>query len=204
MVKLNRDLEIGYVRETSQVLPVLRETFKAMGFADDFRINGRKNVVSFRDNEFAVVSDLEYNRLDYMHNDKNPSVSNAFCIFPEYNPGLGLAFVREGFVEQVVVSTIHEFGHLLGNPLDNVPDEEAKAYAFVNAGANLIKARNIGGLGEKVGSILNRKPCFKTSPNHHMAHGFVANLVEQGMNPLDLYEMLCNRSISVCDSFGEF
>lgn len=202
MAKLVRDPEEGYAKDTLKVLPVLRDTFKALGFTDTLRVHReRKNVASFRDNEISVVTNLEYDRVYPQHNDDNPIASNAYCVFPEHNSGTGLAFIREGFIERVVVSSLHEFGHLLGNPLDNNANEEAKAYAFVSAGAKLIKDRDIGGLRNKIMPIVDRKPSAKHSPEHYSAYEFVANLVKKGMDPLDLYEMLCNRSLSVNDSF---
>ncbi|MEK6910400.1 MAG: hypothetical protein AABW82_01370 [Nanoarchaeota archaeon] len=202
MAKLDRDFEIGYARETSKILPILAETFRELGFADNFRtLTNRKNVTFFRDNELSVVSNLRYDQIYSEHNNDNPIASNAYCIFPEHNFGTGLAFVRTGLIHSVLVSALHEFGHLLGKPLDEFSNEEAKAYAFSRAGANIIASGNIEGLGRRVLEAVNIRPSEKEYPDHHMAHGFVANLVEQGMNPMELYEMLCKKSICVSDSF---
>lgn len=201
MAILDRRNESRQVNNALDILPVLRETFREMGFVDhsNFTSNG-DDAISYRNNDVRVLSDLKYEERYFLYfNNRGSQSANGYCIFPEKNFGQGLAFVKGGLIQRVAVTALHELGHLMGRPLDYQVDEEAKAYAFARAGANAIYDNNIDKLGEEILGVVDTEPDANHWLDHFRAHKFVSDLSSRGMDPLDLYEMLCRKEISVAD-----
>jgi hypothetical protein len=105
----------------------------------------------------------------------------------------GEVVVRQNDLDVVMLVLGHEIGHVLSNPLTNVHDEEAKAFAFEMEWMKTIKENNIAGIGENINID------FTPANNglHDVAFSFVKNLVSAGKRALDVFTELVNGEITM-------
>ena len=104
-------------------------------------------------------------------------------------------FIRENYLDALMLVVGHEIGHVLTENLPNKHDEEAKAFAFSIEWAKTIKEHNIANLG------LSIKDDFEFQPArnglHDVAFGFVDFLVKRGRKAIELHSDLARRYVSV-------
>ncbi|MBT4540872.1 hypothetical protein HOC35_05145 [Candidatus Woesearchaeota archaeon] len=105
----------------------------------------------------------------------------------------GEVVVKQNKLDIVMLVLGHEIGHVLSNPLANIHDEEAKAFAFEMAWMKAIKDNNIAGIGDNINID------FQPANNglHDVAFGFVKNLVTAGKRALDVFTELVNGKVSM-------
>ena len=98
-------------------------------------------------------------------------------------------------MDRVMVTLGHELGHVMARRLNNSRDEEAKAFAFCIAWLRAIKKHNIA----------NLSTCIKLGRPaenglHNKALDFVLNLINKGIEPLEIFDDLKNNLIRVDDN----
>ena len=103
--------------------------------------------------------------------------------------GISEVFVRKGELARVLLTLGHEIGHVLSQPLDNVWDEEAKAFAFSLAWMDAIKKHNIAELQ----AVINPRPA--QNGLHNVAFDFVVQQV-QNHTPLQIFKKLITKEIT--------
>jgi hypothetical protein len=100
-------------------------------------------------------------------------------------------FVCRGELADVIATIGHEIGHCISAPLDNIRDEEAKAFAFEFAWVKVINDNNIAEL----------KGCFNIhnpakNNIHDKAFEFVNDIIKDGTDSLSLCFKIINKELS--------
>ena len=103
-------------------------------------------------------------------------------------------FVVENNLVELLLTIGHEIGHLMSEPLSNIIDEEAKAFAFSRAFAETIHREDIGGLGKNI-----RLTNPASNGIHDVADNFVIKLMEIGRSALEVFNALISRSVSIVE-----
>jgi len=105
--------------------------------------------------------------------------------------GINRIFVKENHLDQLMLTIGHELGHVLTATLNNMQDEEAKAFAFSIAWMDAILKNNIAGL----------QKCIAPNPArnglHDVAFNFVQQLIESGNKAIAVFSQLSNGIISI-------
>lgn len=138
--------------------------------------------------EDIIVHVLPGKEFEKMH--KNPSI-RGFAI--NRKPfGFSEVFVRQDCLDMVMVTLGHEIGHVLTETLNSKRDEEAKAFAFCVAWLRAIKQHNIANLSTciRLGRPANNNI-------HDKALDFVLELINQGLEPLEIFQDLSENLIRV-------
>ncbi|MBW3017373.1 hypothetical protein KY316_03285 [Candidatus Woesearchaeota archaeon] len=118
------------------------------------------------------------------HPNWNPSI-RGFAV-----PSTQSIFCIEAPLDELMITIGHEIGHLLTKSLDNPRDEEAKAFAFSRAWAQVKKEHNIGGLGENI-----KIPAPAKNDLHDKALEFVNEWVKAGESPVSIFYKLSSGYI---------
>jgi hypothetical protein len=114
----------------------------------------------------------------------NPSI-RGFAI-----PQKQAIFAVEAPIDELLLTIGHEIGHLMSKQLDNIQDEEAKAFAFARAWAQVIKDEDIGGLGRNI-----TMPAPATNGLHDKALEYVNSWLKAGESPMSIFYMLSSGYI---------
>ncbi len=101
-------------------------------------------------------------------------------------------FVLNDSLARVMLTIGHELGHVLTETLDNLHDEEAKAYAFSLVWMKAIKEHDIAGLAD---AIVTERPA--ENGLHNVAFRWVEGMLHQGMELWELYLELIRQNISL-------
>ena len=107
--------------------------------------------------------------------------------------GVSEIFVKENFLDALLLVIGHEIGHVLSEPLPNPRDEEAKAFAFEMAWMRSIKEHNIAGLAGSI--VLDHKPA--QNGLHNVAFSFIHDLLERGKEAFQIYLDLVKGGVSL-------
>lgn len=122
----------------------------------------------------------------------NPNMRSSILGFCLNRVGFGVSeiFVKEGPLDEVMLTIGHELGHAMSKPLNNIIDEEAKAFSFSIAWMNAIKEKNIAGLAMNID--------INPAENgiHNVAFGFVQKLINQGNKAIGVFKGLVNGIFS--------
>jgi hypothetical protein len=102
-------------------------------------------------------------------------------------------FVQQGELDSLLLTLGHELGHVMTKRLDNVVNEEAKAFAFSLAWVQAIIKHNIGGLGESF--IVDQKPA--KNGLHDVAFNFVVKQLATGKDAIKVFDDVVNGSVVV-------
>jgi hypothetical protein len=105
--------------------------------------------------------------------------------------GTSEIFARQDDMDRLLLTVGHELGHVMSEPIPNIHNEEAKAFAFSLAWMKTIKDNNIAGIGHAI----NPNPA--RNGLHDKAFDFVATLVERGKAAMTVFSELVQRVISV-------
>ncbi|MBT7903695.1 hypothetical protein HN587_07565 [Candidatus Woesearchaeota archaeon] len=108
-------------------------------------------------------------------------------------PKTSKIFVLQNHLDSLMLTLGHEIGHVLTTPLDNLHDEEAKAFAFEIAWVKTIIEHDVGDLTQCF------NPEFKPANNglHNIAFNFVVNCVKKGESAITIYEKLKEKVLTV-------
>lgn len=91
-------------------------------------------------------------------------------------------FVKNDFLDRLLVTIGHEIGHVFTCPLKNRHNEEAKAFAFEFAWVKAIRENNIGNLANCL-----RQGIPANNGLHNIAFDFVLEIVNKGKDALELH-----------------
>lgn len=108
-------------------------------------------------------------------------------------------FVRENYIDALMLVIGHEIGHVTTKTLPNKHDEEAKAFAFSIEWARTIKKHNVANLGLSIKDGINFEPA--RNGLHDIAFNFVDFMVKKGRKAMQLHEDLAKRYVSIFNVF---
>ncbi len=99
-------------------------------------------------------------------------------------------FIRNDFLDAMMLTIGHETGHLMSKTLADPHDEEAKAFAFSMAWMKAIVENNIAGLQQ----CINPNPA--KNGLHDTAFEFVHKFISQGMVAWDVFKKIIAGELS--------
>jgi len=105
--------------------------------------------------------------------------------------GTNEVFILENCLDQLMLVTGHEIGHVMTPTVDDPRDEEAKAFAFEHLWIDTIIEHNIGGLS----NAYHHEPA--KNGVHDVAFSFVRHLLSQGKEALKIFQDLALGKITV-------
>jgi hypothetical protein len=108
--------------------------------------------------------------------------------------GVSEIFLLQNQMDALMVTAGHELGHVIALPAQTHLDEEAKAFAFESAFLETLWREDIAGLRSSINFY-----AFTPAANglHNVAFDFVRKQIFFGKRPLELFNDLCWRKISV-------
>lgn len=171
-----------FIAAAEEIEILVRETFE--------KTTGEQ----FPDN--IVVRVLEQEDMKAVHAATAGNWSNAIQGFSLNTSPVKQIFVKAGDLDKVIIVVGHEIGHVLTPLVENIHDEEAKAFAFECAWVETIIKYNIGNMKDNFTLDLNPAQ----NGLHDVASAFVKTLVRKGKDALEMYKELAKRMLSV--SFG--
>ena len=101
-------------------------------------------------------------------------------------------YALENELDKLMLVLGHEIGHIMSYPLDNILDEEAKAFAFSLSWMQTIYEENIANLRDNIN--LNFEPA--RNGVHDKAFLFVKNLINTGKDAFSVFKELSKRLIT--------
>lgn len=161
-----------FVGEAEQIMPYVEEAF-------------RKTTGKNLPNDFSLVL-CDKEELKTAHQFFNGMWNDGIQGFCVNRNGFGESriFVKKDELAKVMLTVGHEIGHLQTSSLNGV-EEEAKAFAFSMEWMNKIKENNIANLEN---TIITEHPA--ENGLHNVAFDFVANMMRQGVNAIDVFNGL--------------
>lgn len=143
-----------------------------------------------------VINVLDSEKFNNLHFLISRSSSDHVLGFAINRTGTGLAseiFVRSDNLDRVMLVLGHEIGHVMNLSLNNIINEEAKAFAFTIAWMETIKEHDIAGIGKNI-----KLEAPATNGVHNVALEFVLNSIEEGIDCMKLFsEISLGRTSAV-------
>jgi hypothetical protein len=169
-------LSTQLINSQNEVMPLIKETFETLTqtpFPQDIMIR---------------ICDEDELAGHYGHGYVN--TIQGFC---KNKVGYGITeiYVKAGEMANVMLTAGHELGHAMTTPLNDIRDEEAKAFSFSLAWMDCIRENNIGNLQT---AILPRPA---VNGVHNVAYNFVLSTAEQGKGMMNIFESLCNGTLTI-------
>ena len=128
----------------------------------------------------SICDDAEFKKSLFSSGAKSSSGVLGFALNRK-GRGKSHVFVRKASLPQLFITLGHEIGHVITHQLNDVRDEEAKAFSFARAWTEKVKELNIAGLNK----FLRPQPALNGV--HNIAFDFVEREVADGKQPLQLY-----------------
>ncbi len=169
-----------FIGEATDIENYVREAFQATT-GDDLP----------DDIEIRVCSPFELKSIHKQFGGKWSSGIQGFAV-NRHGSGTSEIFVKENFLDALLLVIGHELGHVLSQPLPTPRDEEAKAFAFEMAWLRVLHSKNIAGLS---GSIVLDHPA--DNGLHNVAFGFINDLIHRGREAFDVYLDLVRGALSL-------
>ena len=110
-----------------------------------------------------------------------------------HGSGVSEIFVKENFLDALLLVIGHELGHVITPPLPDQRDEEAKAFAFEMAWLRTLQKENIAGLSGAI--VLDFVPA--DNGLHNVAFGFINDLIQRGREAFHIYSDLVRGALSL-------
>lgn len=153
-----------FINTTEEVKTLVEETFK---------------VVTGKELQNVIIKVCSEEELIRLHGNWHKGIL-GFSI----NNGIiaNQIFVKNDFLDRLLVTIGHEIGHILTRPLKNKHNEEAKAFAFEFAWIKAIKQNNIGNLANCL-----RLSIPANNGVHNIAFNFVLDRINNGKDALELH-----------------
>ena len=104
--------------------------------------------------------------------------------------GNGRIFVKEGKLDEMILTLGHELGHASSAQLANHELEEAKAYAFTEAWVKSIIENNIENLAECITITRSRSSIPKWAKVHLHGYRVFKERLDNGLAPLEIIDTL--------------
>ena len=105
--------------------------------------------------------------------------------------GVSEVFVKKAMLDEVMITLGHEIGHVISPTLNDVRDEEAKAFAFSIAWMRTIVDNNIAGLS----NAINPNPA--KNGIHDAGFEFVQEQLKNKMSAFDVFMQLADGVLSI-------
>lgn len=144
------------------------------------------------DIEIRVCSPFELKSIHKQFGGKWSSGIQGFSI-NRHGSGVSEIFVKENFLDALLLVIGHELGHVLTAPLPDQRDEEAKAFAFEMAWLRTLHKKNIAGLSGSI--VLDHRPA--DNGLHNVAFGFINDLIQRGREAFEVYLDLVRGAVSL-------
>lgn len=170
-----------FVGEAAEIEQYVREAFQATTGND-----------LPSDIEIRVCSPFELKRIHAQFGGTWSQGIQGFAV-NRCGKGVSEVFVKENFLDALLLVIGHELGHVLTAPLPSQRDEEAKAFAFEMAWLRKIQRENIAGLSSSI--VLDRRPA--ENGLHNVAFSFIYRLLEQGREAFEVYLDLVRGALSL-------
>lgn len=170
-----------FVGEAAEIEQYVREAFQATT-GDELP----------NDIEIRVCSPFELKRIHAQFGGTWSQGIQGFAV-NRCGKGVSEVFVKENFLDALLLVIGHELGHVLTAPLPSQRDEEAKAFAFEMAWLRQIQRENIAGLSRSI--VLDRRPA--ENGLHNVAFSFVYRLLERGREAFEVYLDLVRGALSL-------
>jgi hypothetical protein len=101
-------------------------------------------------------------------------------------------FVLKDELAKVMITLGHEIGHCLSNPLSNIHDEEAKAFAFELAWVETLHKHDIAELSSSLTTTIPARNGL-----HNVAFDFVRKIIRNGTGALEICAKLVSGELSI-------
>lgn len=111
------------------------------------------------------------------------------------NGKLKKIFVKNGALDEVMLTIGHEIGHVFSKNLPNKHDEEAKAFSFAVEWAQTIKKHDLGNLANCIKENIDFNPA--RNGLHDIAFLFVNSLINKGREAMQIHDDLVKGYISM-------
>lgn len=178
-LKSDRPLTAWVASLSSELREHISEAFKATT-GDTF---------PFEKVEIHVLDDKEFRKAHEQFDGAWDEGIRGFSINRQ-GKGTDHIFIRNDFLDAMMLTMGHEVGHLMSKTLTNQHDEEAKAFAFSMAWMKAIVENNIAGLQQ----CINPNPA--RNGLHDTAFDFVHKFIQQGMFAIDVFRQIITGELS--------
>jgi hypothetical protein len=180
-----QDIETKFIGDVKDISEHIEDSFR--------KVTGE----SFPDD--LIIHVCSRQKLKEFHNGFSSSWNEGITGFAVNRKKHGLKseiFVCQGELANVLATIGHEIGHCISAPLDNLRDEEAKAFAFEFA---WLKAINDNNIAELKGCFSMNDPAKNNV--HDKAFEFVFDAVRNGADSLKLCFGLAGGDIKAGSDF---
>lgn len=162
-----------------KIMPYVKEAFE--------KTTGKEFPTNLK---IAVLSEEAFNEVHQGHKGVHSQFVQGFAI-NRNGRGINEVFVKQKYLDSLMLTIGHEIGHVMGFTLEDERDEEAKAFAFSMAWMKAIKENNIAGIAE----CINPRPA--TNGVHDVAFEFILDQSEKGDTAMEIFEKLCKGELSI-------
>jgi len=169
-LRQNREIS-QFIGKAEEIQEFIEEAFlKTTGFSlpTDIVIN--------------VLDSERFNNLHFLISRNNSDHVLGFAI---NRTGTGMPseiFIRSDSLDRVLLVAGHEIGHVMNLSINNIIDEEAKAFAFTIAWMETIKEHDIAGIGKNI-----KLEAPASNGVHNVALEFVLDSIEKGISSMNLF-----------------
>jgi hypothetical protein len=163
-----------FVGEAEEIMPYVEEAFR--------QTTGKALPNNF---SLALCDSDDLKRAHKFFNGCWSDDIQGFCINRQVF-GESRIFVKKDELAKVMLTIGHELGHIQTKSLKGI-EEEAKAFAFSMEWMKKIKENDIAGLSH---AIITEQPA--QNGLHNVAFDFVANMLRQGNNAMDIFNWLAD------------
>jgi len=178
---LNSERPLTQQIETEdELMPHIKEAFeKTTG--KEFPSNAVK---------IAILSEEAFKEVHEAHNGIWSQGVQGFAVNTN-GKGTQKIFAKRNNAAELMLTIGHEIGHVLTGTLQDIRDEEAKAFAFSMAWMHAIRQNNIAGIAQ----CINPNPA--KNGVHDTAFEFVIEQAERGKSAMQIYEELAKGELTI-------
>ena len=167
---------LSFIKPDANPIDMVKETCEIQEYVEDIFKKVTGNPFP-RNIELNVLAEKEFLDMHSSNGDRSRNVL-GFSLnrnHPGNNDSINQVFVKEADIAQVLIVMGHEIGHVLSQPLDDIKDEEAKAFAFEYAWVEAMIEYDFAGLRESLTT-----PVPADNGLHNIASDFVLDLINTG------------------------
>jgi hypothetical protein len=180
------------VREAEQIMPYIESTLKELGLSYEVRPSGlylpkgQDRGIYVGNHLMRVLPEDQLKQEFKEYSSKEPSIELGGFV----DRAMDEVYLKEGPFCNVFVEAGHELGHILTEESKN---EEEKAFAFQFAWqkaayktVGCIRALAMDSISSRLGELPNNSHYH----NHRQAFDLVKSLQNDGVSPMELYQLL--------------
>jgi hypothetical protein len=139
-----------------------------------------------------IVNKEQMKKAHSMFGDRWNNEIQGFAINRKDRGLMSEIFIKKGELDRIMLTIGHEIGHILTKKLNDMREEEAKAFAFSLAWMKAIKENNIANLAT---SISLSRPAMNGI--HDIALDFVLDQRAKGTEALDIFNELAGGRLKI-------